>query len=321
MYFYRHRRMVAYWWFDRAIRGIHDTPPIRVVDAPWTIVSMVAPKHIAMYLLSIKAFYRRVGRGKVVAIIDRDMPQETRDTLRRHVQGIEFQVLEDIDVGPCQRGGTWERILWILDRARDEYVVQIDADVLAVAPDVNEVLRCMEEGTAFTMADAHQIMSMREAALYARSIDGDYIGEVSERMFDRYPGHEALRYVRGSSGLAGFAPGGFSREGLYRFHEKMEALVGPKRWREWGTEQCASNFAVANTAGAVVLPYPAYASFHPHGPRGETKCFHFIGSYRFDEGFFAAHGRREIAALNARPTPPRPGLAGRRLEEPGTAAP
>lgn len=320
--FYRHRRMVSYWLFDRAIRGIHETPPIRVIDAPWSIVSMVSPKHIPMYLLSIKAFYRRIGRGKVVAIIDRDTPAEAMETLCRHVQGIEFQILEDIEVGPCQRGGTWERILWILDRARHEYVVQIDADVLAVAPDIEEVRRCMENGVAFTMADAHQIVPMDEAARFARSIDGDYIGEVSERLFDRYPGHQDLRYVRGSSGLAGFAPGGFPREGLYRFHEEMEKLVGAKRWREWGTEQCASNFAVANTPGSVVLPYPQYASFHPNGPRAETKCFHFIGSYRFDGGFFAAQGRREIAALKAagRPSSPSTGM-GTSPSVPAGAAP
>jgi hypothetical protein len=296
---YRTRRAMAYWRFDRAIEGIHRTPPIEVVDAPWTIVSMVAAKHVPMYLLSMKAFYRRVGRGKVVAIVDRDTPEAVLRTLRSHIRGIEFQVLEDIDVGPCQRGGTWERILWILDRSRREYVLQLDCDVLAVAPDIREVVNCLESGTAFTMADGQQIVPMAEAATFARGLDGDYIGEVAERLFDLYPGHEQLRYVRGSSGLAGFAPGGFAREEMHRFHVEMERLVGVARWREWGTEQCASNFAVANTRDAVVLPYPAYASFHPHGPRAETKCFHFIGSYRFDDGFFAARGREEIDALNA----------------------
>ncbi|MBP0445152.1 hypothetical protein J8J14_10205 [Roseomonas sp. SSH11] len=300
---YRTRRAVAYWRFDRAIEGIYRTPPLEVVDAPWTIVSMVSPRHVPMYLLSIKAFYRRVGRGKVVAIVDRDTPASVLQTLRDHVRGIEFQILEDIDVGPCQRGGTWERILWILDRARHEYVVQLDCDVLAVAPDINEVVNCLENGTAFTMADGHQIVSMAEAAAFAHELEGDYIGEVSERLFGLYPGHEQLRYVRGSSGLAGFAPGGFPREELHRFHVEMEKQVGAARWREWGTEQCASNFAVANTPGAIVLPYPAYASFHPNGPRAETKCFHFIGSYRFDDDFFSKRGREEIEALNAARAP------------------
>lgn len=296
---YRCRRMAAYWRFNQAIRAIRRTPPMRVVDAPWTIASMVAANHVPMYLLCLKAFYRRIGRGKVVAIVARDMPAEALDALRHHIPGIEIQQLERIDVGDCQRGGTWERLLWILDRSRHEYVVQLDADVLAVAPDIDEVLHCIEGGVAFTMADGHRIGSMAEAAAFARTLDGDHIGDVVERVLDLYPGHEGLRYVRGSSGLAGFAPGGHSREAISRFHAGMEALVGAQRWRGWGTEQCGSNFAIANTPGAVVLPYPEYASFRPPMPHGRTKCFHFIGTYRFKDGVFAALGRREIEGLGS----------------------
>lgn len=295
--FYNYRRKVLYWRFNRAIRGVADTPPLRLEDAPWTFVSMVSPKHILMYILAVKAIYRRVGCGRVVAIIDRDTPDESLRTLRHHIQGIEFKILEDIDTGPCQRGGTWERILHVLDLAEDRYVVQIDADVLAVDPRIEEVVACLNAGKAFTMADGHVLQSMKEAAVLARNIKGDYIGEVSERLFDQYPGHEAMRYVRGSSGLAGFSKGGFPRAELERFHRDMEKLVGERRWREWGTEQCASNFAVANSPGAVVLPYPFYASYAGGTPHPQTKCFHFIGTWRFANGVFAEHGKREIAAL------------------------
>ena len=295
--FYKYRRKLWYWRFNRAISGILDTPPLVLQDAPWTFVSMVSPRDVPMYVLSMKAFYRRVGQGRAIAIIDRDTPQDSLETMRRHIQGIEFKVLEDIETGPCQRGGTWERILHILDLAEDRYIVQIDADVLAVADDVSEVVACMEANQAFTTADRHVLHSMRDAAELARGIQGNYIGEVSERLFDQYPGHETLRYVRGSSGLAGFARGGFPRSEMERFHREMEKLVGETRWKEWGTEQCASNFAVANSPGAVVLPYPAYASYAGTTPHPDTKCFHFIGTWRFDNGVFAGHGQREIAAL------------------------
>ncbi|MGK7861158.1 hypothetical protein [Falsiroseomonas sp. E2-1-a4] len=295
--FYNYRRKLLYWRFNRAISGILETPPLVLRDAPWTFVSMVSPNHVPMYLLSMKAFYRRIGSGRVIAIIDRDTPNEPLEMMRRHIQGIEFKVLEDIDTGPCQRGGTWERILHILDLAEDRYIVQIDADVLSVAEDVREVLDCLEANRSFTMADEHVLHSMQEAADLARQIKGNYIGQVSERLFDQYPGHENLRYVRGSSGLAGFARGGFPRAELERFHGEMERLVGEKRWREWGTEQCASNFAVANSPGAIVLPYPAYASYIGTPPHPDTKCFHFIGTYRFANGVFAGHGQKEIKTL------------------------
>ena len=297
---YRLKRQMQVRRFDSAIAGIFSTPPMPVVPAPLTIMSMVAPPDVPMYLLSMKAFYRRVGRGKIVAIVDRDTPAHLLETLRQHFPGIAFEILEDIDTGACQRGGTWERILHILDRAANEYVVQVDCDTLPTTADLKEVVDCIDAGVAFTLADNdNRIRTLRDTAAAADKAKSDYIGDVSERMFDRYPDCDRLLYVRGSSGLAGFAPGAFARSRLEEFHQIMEGLVGRERWREWGTEQCASNFAVANSPGAVVLPFPAYASFFPGGPRKEAKFFHFIGSFRFDEGFFAARGREEIASLQA----------------------
>lgn len=108
---------------NRAIIAVFDTPPIEVKDAPWCIVSMVANGDISMYLLALKSFYPKIGRGKVAAIIDRDMPAMLRETLARHVVGLEFVILEDIPTGPCQRGGTWERLLYVLDRSEREYTI------------------------------------------------------------------------------------------------------------------------------------------------------------------------------------------------------
>jgi hypothetical protein len=295
---YRLRRELQVRRFNKAIEGVLTTPPMPVVEAPLTIVSMVSPVDVPMYVLSMKAFYRRIGRGKLLAIIDRDTPAPALKTLEWHFPGIAFQILEDIDTGPCQRGGTWERILHILDLAATEYVVQVDCDTLPTTPDLREVVDCIDAGVAFTMADNHnKIRSLRETADATKRMNSDYIGVVSERCFDRYPDCDELRYVRGSSGLAGFAPSAFPRKRLEEFHRIMEEMVGATRWREWGTEQCASNFAVANSPNAVVLPFPAYSSFFPNGPREEAKFFHFIGSFRFDEGYFAARGVEEIAQL------------------------
>ena len=298
--FFGIKRKIQYVKFDRALAGVLNTPPIVVTEGACTIVSMVGPNHVTMFLVSMKAFYRRVGGGRVVAILARDTPRASIDLLNIHLPGIELLIRENIDVGTCQRGGTWERLLHILDRTdRGEYVVQIDADVMTVTPEIEEVTSCIRSGTAFTMADDAAIVSMNAAAVHARSASGNYIGEVSERLFDSYPGHETLRYIRGSSGLAGFAPHGFSRARMEEFHGEMEKLVGHDRWREWGTEQCASNFAVANTDGAINLPYPAYTSFHPGCAREGVKMYHFIGTFRFDHGVFIDLARKEIAALKA----------------------
>jgi hypothetical protein len=77
----------------------------------------------------------------------------------------------------------------------------------------------------------------------------------------------------------------------------MEMLVGPEPWRKWGTEQCASNFAIANSPDAVVLPYPEYAAFDRRLPPSGVKFYHFFGTVRYLDGYFAARGREVIARL------------------------
>src|ERR1700757_3983273 len=140
--FYRLRKSRRTQNFNRAISGILDTPPINVEAAPWCIVSMVANADVPMYLLSLKSFYPKLGRGKIAAIVDRDMPQVLRETLTQHAPGLEFVILEDIHTGACQRGGTWERLLYALDRSESEYTIQLDADTLTVSDDLDEVVRC-----------------------------------------------------------------------------------------------------------------------------------------------------------------------------------
>lgn len=294
---YKWRRKLKTWNFDRQISGIMETAPLRVVDAPWTIVSMIKNRDVPMYVLSIKAFYPYLGSGRVIGIIDRDMPETLRNTLRRHVDGIELVILEDLETGTCQRGGTWERLVFLLDRSRDQYMIQLDADILATGPDLNELKDCVLRNVAFTIADGDEFRTMREAALRAQADpDDSYVGIAIEQRYDRYPDCDQVRYIRGSSGLAGFARGGFTRAQIETFHAHMQALL-PERWHEWGSEQCGSNFAVANSPGAVALPYPAYGSFSPGMQRDRCKCFHFIGAFRFRDNYFANRAREVIARL------------------------
>lgn len=285
--------------FNKLIAPILNTPPIRLEDAPWSIVSMISNSDVPMYLLSMKSFYTRMGRGKLVAIVDRDMPADLRGTLQKHFIGIEFAILEDIDTGPCQRGGTWERLVFLLDRAEKEYAIQVDCDTLAFGPDLSEVLDCAERNVAFTLGNAGRpIETMKSIAEDARNVESDYVGIVAERLFDKYPGHEAKKYVRASSGFAGFAKGAFPRAEIETFHKEMSKLL-PDRWHQWGTEQNGSNFAVANSSGAIVLPYPKYANFWPGLKRGASSFLHFIGSHRYLDDYFATLGGKIIEELNA----------------------
>ena len=300
--FYRLRRTLKTTRFDRQISGILQTEPLPVKAAPWCIVSMVAGRDVPMYLVAMKSFYRRLGRGKIVAIIDRDLKQPLRELLVQHLPGIEFVVLEDISPEPCQRGGTWERLVYCIERSEREYTIQLDSDTLTVG-DLDEVKACIEDNRAFTMSDGFARMTLTEAANMGEATPSNYIGIATEKAFAGYEGAEGLYYIRGSSGFAGFAKGGFTRAAITTFHQKMEKLVGESRWREWGTEQSGSNFAIANSPYPVVLPYPEYASFDHHVPRPKVKLFHFIGAFRFDDGYFAIRSQETISALTPRAVP------------------
>src|SRR3954452_5045568 len=286
--------------FHQLTRRILDTPAIHIVDAPWSIISMVSNSDAQMYLLSMKSFYARIGRGKIVAIIDRDMPQTLRDLLQHHIVGIRFVILEDINTGRCQRGGTWERLVFLLQHAQREYAIQVDCDTLAFGADLDEVVECAEANRAFTLGNAGQpIRSMREWAEDAQKMQSGYVGIRAEALFDQYPDCDRLRYVRASSGFAGFAVGGFPLERLEEFHEIMQQRLGDDSWRKWGTEQCGSNFAVANSPDAHVLPYPKYANFWPGIKPGNYAFLHFFGTHRYYKDYYAIKAQQVIGELNA----------------------
>src|SRR5262249_10903957 len=106
-----------------------------------------------------------------------------------------------------------------------------------------------------------------------------------------------LKYVSGSSGFSGFSKGGFTKRGLEEFHDNMAALVG-RRWNEWGTEQCASNFAIANSSNAVVLQRPKYGNFNPKIETGEAEFLHYYGTHRYEKDHFARCGLELIRDLD-----------------------
>ena len=243
--FYRLRRDANVARLNRGIAGIFKTSPLVLKDAPWCIVSMVADRDVPMYLVAIKAFYSRICRGKVTAIIDRNMSQVLRDTLTRHVPGIEFVILEDIPTDPCQRGGTWERLLYCLDRRlKHEFTMELDADMLAVGEDLSEVVACAEQNRAFTMSDGFHINTLGKTAEIARATPSNYIGIAAEACMDGLPDATTRRYIRGSSGFAGFANGGYSRG---------RSRLSTRTWRRWWVGRAGANGVRSNAAPTLPL--------------------------------------------------------------------
>lgn len=290
--FFRLRRRLNYSKFDSQTRAILETPPIAYQDAPLAIVSMVSNLDPQMYIIAVKALYRRLGRGKIVAIVDADMPESSRELIRRHLVKVEFVHLEDINPGKCQRGGTWERVWYCVKRSSREYVIQIDADTFCTG-EIPEVLECVEANRSFTLSAGLPKRPLGEWAEISKQDPGNHIVQTFEQRAGEYPNKDSLMYVRGSSGFAGFAKGAYDTARLEEFHEIMQTIHG-ERWREWGTEQIASNFVAANAPEGLALPHPRYSTYSGGQLPNPSSVLHFIGTFRFKDNIFSNLCNREI---------------------------
>jgi hypothetical protein len=293
---YRLRRKLARDRFQRQCRAVRATPPLQPIAAPLTILSMVSHVDVIMYLIAIKSLYRRLGRGKVLIVDDGSLTDVDRQLLVEHLGDPRIVALDTLDTGRCPRGGTWERLVLILELcAAGDYVIQLDSDTLAQAP-LDEVAACVAANRAFTLGTrmGSAICTLREAADRIAGLDGDHVQMVAERAFATLPDADRRHYVRGSSGFAGFARDGFARADLEAFSLEMRERLG-ERWTQWGTEQVSSNYAVANSPGAQVLPYPKYACFDLRMDPQASAFLHFIGTHRFDRGVYASLANQVMA--------------------------
>jgi hypothetical protein len=291
--FYRLRRSLNYLKFNHQIRGILDTPPLPYRDGPFTIVSMVAGYDVQMYILAMKALYRRLRRGKIVAIVADDVSPQAKELIHKHLGPVQFVDIQTIDTGACPRGGTWERLVYIIRHTSSEFMIQMDCDVLCVG-DMPEVLDCIERNRAFMLADGIPKKPLADWADDPRQSENVVIA--FEKAARGYPNAQEVLYVRGSSGFAGFAKGAIQPEFLEQFHRNGAKLMGA-RWKEWGTEQLASNFVIANSPDSLPLPKPKYLTWERHEIPKDISLLHFLGYCRFDQGVFPAYAKREVAAI------------------------
>ena len=273
--------------FDLAVRSILRTPPVKLDGNDFTVLSMVQHRDVRSYLLAVKSLCLYVKPSRVVVIADPTLDETDRAVMRRHVPGVEFREARDFQRDGIPRGGCWERFCAVADYARDSYVVQLDADTVAVEP-LPEVLAAVADGAAFTLGteDDMNIVSSSEIATWARSRLGptDHIQLVAESRLDQIEAANEYRYVRGCAGFAGYPRASLDFAKVHEFSRRMEQVL-PDRWSEWGSEQFSSNVLVASMPGARVLPHPKYCA--PHRRRADTVFMHFIGYVRYTTPLYA----------------------------------
>lgn len=287
--------------FNRVARGILATPPVPAASDGVVIFSMIGTKVLLPYLVAAKSFQAALGRGRFVILDDGTLTASDRDILARHLGDPAILPIAAVDTGACPKGGCWERLLTLFELRRDDYVIQLDSDTVTLGP-LPEVLAAIETGRDFTLRGEAQSawapassFSRDPATLPANFHVQGAIEAVMGEACAEVPG--LTHYVRGCAGFAGFAPGGLGRETAEAFCRSASGLLGLQRWAQWGSEQVMSNLVVSNEGEPALLPYDRFLNFWNEPVAAEAAFVHFVGTYRFHRGAYAAAARQAIAAL------------------------
>lgn len=273
--------------FHQAIQRIYATSPLVQGSNPFIVLSMVQHKDIAAYLVAIKSFALHLNPEKIVIICDESITPDDEVLLKRHIPHAVLHKIAAFLHPKLPNGGTcWERLHALTTYAAKEYVVQLDADTvtLAALPEVEAAIKYRQGFVlnGYLPGDdddepATAIVPLEQASRYAHRWSPQHVQALAEQQLNN-AGLTGNQYVRGCAGFTGFPPDPALCEKLVEFSNKMEQLLG-SRWREWGTEQVASNYLVANAADAQLLPLPKYSA--PGNSLDGHDFIHFIGSCRF----------------------------------------
>ncbi len=296
-------------WKERAHRAaahaVLDTPPVVPADDGLVLFSMIGTRVLLPYLVAVKSLHSKLQRGRIVILDDGSLTDADRAILAAHLGQPPVISIADVDTGPCPRGGTWERLLTILDMRATDYVIQLDSDTVTLG-DVPDIAEAVTRNRSFTLRgdSDSRLLSFAEMAeqtdddAFLFNPDAHVQGAI-ESGLDRValPMRAHPLYVRGCSGFAGFARSGDGRTLAEAFSIEAERLLGAERWARWGSEQVTSNLVIANEPDALLLPYEHYLNFWDDGVPSDARFVHFIGSYRFSGNAYIDATRAAVAAL------------------------
>lgn len=297
---YRLRDRLERARFNASARAVLATPPLSFPADGVTIVSQLQSKDVIPYLVAAKSFYATLRRGRFVIVSDGTLSAEDRRTLSHHLAGVTFRELADGHVEGLPRGGTWERLCVIARECRDAYVMQLDADTVTLGP-LDAVAGMIAANRPFAIADAQKPGRATPAELaefHGRrgSDPSAHIQLGAEMALARSTIPPGRMYLRGSSGFAGFPKGADVTPLLFEIHAAMSAAIAGQ-WSQWGSEQVASNYAVANLGDAAPLAPPSYANHVPATDVASASFIHFYGTHRHHRGRYVDAARRAIAKL------------------------
>ncbi|MGL5837860.1 MAG: hypothetical protein ACRCY3_05095 [Sphingorhabdus sp.] len=297
-------RKVGGWMHARAAQGILDTPSIVPRNDGLILFSMIGTATLLPYLVAVKSLHHYLPRGRIILLNDGTLTSEDRAILSRHCGDPEIVEMRDVDTGPCPKGNCWERLISILGRRSDHYVIQLDSDTVTTGP-VSEIHKAIDTNRSFTLAGGlvEAGYGFRSAAeisniFHANGPMADQVQAKAEAIMASLPDSDAHRYIRGCAGFAGFARNDTGYATVGHFSLEMEERLG-RTWHEWGSEQVASNWAIANDPDPIQLPYDQYINHWDEPMPSDPAFIHFIGTYRYHWGNYIRCTHVAIDALKS----------------------
>lgn len=286
------------FWFDFCCANIYKTPP--VTGDPFSKVLIVSQLHhpdLTMYMLAAKSLVRYVNPCGFV-IVDDGLLQQDKHILSDHFSPIRFVPSQEVKIGKCPRGGCWERLLTLSEENSNQYVIQLDADILVLDEPI-EVKECINQSATFTLGTStgQRFVGLSEASQFADDHKSNHVQNRAEHALGQFSDKDNLKYVRGCAGFTGFAKGQLSVDKIEKFSIQMEALIGKDKWREWGSEQVTSNFMAANAQNSLVLPVNRYPFWRPDADISQAALVHFIGSSRYYKSMYLQQSRRVLGYM------------------------
>lgn len=291
----------------RQCRAVLSTPPFVPNHDGVVVFSMIGTRVVAPYLVAAKSFLQKLDCGRVVLLDDGSLTTGDRAALAAHLGNPDIRSIRDVDTGDAPRGGCWERLMTLIDLSARDYVVQLDSDTVTLGS-VSEVRAAIDARRSFTIVggtdgEAQGLMTLTDfrSQVYPEGPDalptGSHVQTQIEARMDRLPDLDNCRYVRACAAFTGFAPRSVTRNDVQAFSRAAEDAVGTTVWNQWGSEQVASNYLVANTPDPVLLPYARYYHFWDDGDRTDPGLVHFPGTHRYTGNAYARATAAALAAL------------------------
>jgi len=206
---------------------VFDTPPIIANANPeLIIVSLIYSPAVHMTLVAIKSFRRFYGSASVELIDDGSLTKKDICKIEAHLIGVKIIHINDINIDFCPKGGTWERLCYIIERSQSAYVIQVDTENLTTGP-VTEIYKMVHSNISFAVGAPMwpEKIPLSYLNTFPDALNNKHVQVQGESLLDNIESLELNGYLRTCSAFTGFAKGKFTLKHLDNFRMKCKTCL------------------------------------------------------------------------------------------------